>query len=81
MRPPGQEDRTAAKIRGAPPGRQPPLGGAGRIMAVTNQFRVLIIMALVVSIAFVAGFVYMVFAKNPGHVSRSSEATSLSVFA
>ena len=41
--------------------------------SVTNQFRVMIVVSIVLAVVIFAGFVYMVFLKEPGQVSRSIE--------
>jgi hypothetical protein len=38
---------------------------------VSNPFKILIIVAIVVALVLAAGFTYIVFLKSPGHVSRS----------
>jgi hypothetical protein len=38
---------------------------------VRNPFTILIVLALVIAVALAAGFIYVVFLKNPGQVSRS----------
>jgi flagellar basal body-associated protein FliL len=38
---------------------------------VSNPFKILIVVAVVIAVVLVAGFTYVVFLKNPGKVSRS----------
>lgn len=43
----------------------------------SNPFKILIIVAIVVALVLAAGFTYIVFLKSPGHVSRSLTEHSL----
>jgi hypothetical protein len=44
---------------------------------VSNPFKILVVVAVVVAIVLAAGFSYIVFLKSPGHVSRSVTEHSL----
>jgi hypothetical protein len=44
---------------------------------VSNPFKILIVAAIVVALVLAAGFVYTVFFKDPGKVSRSISGSSL----
>lgn len=37
----------------------------------SNPFKILIVLAVVIAVVLAAGFTYVVFLKNPGKVSRS----------
>ncbi len=43
----------------------------------SNPFKILIVVAVVLAIVLAAGFTYVVFLKSPGHVSRSLPGNSL----
>jgi hypothetical protein len=44
---------------------------------VSNPFKILIVLAVVIAVVLSAGFTYIVFLKNPGHVSRSLSSHSV----
>ena len=43
----------------------------------SNPFRILIVVAVVIAVVLAAGFTYVVFLKNPGKISRSLSAHSV----
>ncbi len=43
----------------------------------SNPFKILIVLAVVIAVVLAAGFTYVVFLKNPGHVSRSLSSHSV----
>ena len=43
----------------------------------SNPFKILIVIAVVLAVGLAAGLTYVVFLKDPGHVSRSLSAQSL----
>ena len=40
----------------------------------SNPFKIMIVVAIVIAVVLAAGFTYMVFLKDPGKVSRSLSA-------
>jgi hypothetical protein len=44
---------------------------------VSNPFKILIVLAVVVAVVLAAGFTYVVFLKDPGNVSRSLSSHSV----
>jgi hypothetical protein len=44
---------------------------------VSNPFKIMIVVAIVIAVVLAAGFTYMVFLKDPGKVSRSLSAHSV----
>jgi len=44
---------------------------------VSNPFKILIVLAVVMAVVLAAGFTYVVFLKDPGKVSRSLGSHSL----
>jgi hypothetical protein len=44
---------------------------------VSNPFKILIVVAIVVAVVLAAGFTYIVFLKHPGKVSRSLSSYSI----
>ena len=42
-----------------------------------NPFKILIVLGIVIAVVLAAGFTYIVFLKNPGHVSRSLSSHSV----
>ena len=43
----------------------------------SNPFKIMIVVAIVIAVVLAAGFTYMVFLKDPGKVSRSLSAHSV----
>ena len=43
----------------------------------SNPFKILIVVAVVIAVVLAAGFTYVVFLKNPGKVSRSLSSHSV----
>ena len=43
----------------------------------SNPFKILIVLAVVIAVVLAAGFTYVVFLKNPGKVSRSLSSHSV----
>ena len=43
----------------------------------SNPFKIMIVVAIVIAVALAAGFTYVVFLKDPGKVSRSLSAHSV----
>lgn len=43
----------------------------------SNPFKILIVVAIVIAIVLAAGFTYIVFLKDPGKVSRSLSSHSV----
>lgn len=43
----------------------------------SNPFKILIVLAVVVAVVLAAGFTYVVFLKDPGNVSRSLSSHSV----
>ena len=43
----------------------------------SNPFKILIVIAIVIAVVLAAGFTYVVFLKDPGKVSRSLSSHSL----
>jgi hypothetical protein len=44
---------------------------------VSNPFKIMIVVAIVIAVVLAAGFTYMVFLKDPGKVSRSLSVHSI----
>ena len=43
----------------------------------SNPFKILIVLAVVIAVVLAAGFTYVVFLKDPGKVSRSISSNSV----
>ncbi|MET4703164.1 hypothetical protein [Frigoribacterium sp. UYMn621] len=43
----------------------------------SNPFKILIVLAIVIAVVLAAGFTYIVFLKDPGKVSRSISSHSV----